>query len=96
MSDSRLERAVRNEEFFRGANRAIVRDADGDEGLLEVLCECASLECTTRVRIAPDEWREAHERDLCFVVALGHVIPKVERVVRRERNYTVVEKFPPD
>jgi hypothetical protein len=94
MSQARRERALRNEEFFRGANRAIARDADDDHALIEFLCECASIECTTRLRIAPDDWRDAHEGDLCFVVAPGHVFPDVERVVRSEPRYDIVEKFP--
>ena len=92
----RRERAIRNEEFFRGANQAIARDADDGDRRIEFLCECARMECATRLRIAPDDWREAHDGHLCFVVADGHAILDVERILRHEDGYTVVEKLPPE
>jgi hypothetical protein len=94
VDEARLKRALRNEEFFRGANQAIARDADDVDRPIEFLCECAGLECATRLRIAPDEWREVHEQELRFVVAPGHVVLDVERVVCDAGDYQVVEKFP--
>lgn len=94
MEEERKRRALRNEEFFRGANRAIARDADDEDEPIEFLCECAHLDCATRLRITPEEWAEAHEEELRFVVARGHVLPDVERVVREADGYQVVEKFP--
>ena len=92
--EARRARATRNEEFFRGANRAIARDAEDEDAPIEFLCECASMECTTRLVIEPEQWHEAHERDACFVVSPGHVYGDVERVVQRKERYEIVEKFP--
>jgi len=94
--DHRRERARRNEEFFRGANQAILREAEPVPAAqpIEFLCECASLTCVDRLRLAPREWRNAHENDRTFVVLPGHEYLDVERIVRREERYTVVEKLP--
>jgi hypothetical protein len=94
--DVRRERARRNEEFFRGANQAILREAEPvpPQEPIEFLCECASLTCAERLRLAPREWRNAHGNDLQFVVRPGHEIPDVEIVIRREEHYSVVEKLP--
>jgi hypothetical protein len=95
VDDVSRERAVRNEEFFRGANQAILREAepDPDQQPIEFLCECSGVQCIARLRLAPLEWREAHTSDRLFVIAPGHEIPEVERVVRREDGYHVVEKL---
>jgi hypothetical protein len=95
--DHRRERALRNEEFFRGANQAILREAEPAPASepIEFLCECASLTCADRLRLAPREWRNAHEDDRTFVVVPGHEVLEVERIVRREERYTIVEKLAP-
>jgi hypothetical protein len=94
MDEARLQRALRNEEFFRGANQAIARDADTDAEPIEFLCECAHLDCVTRLLIPPRDWHAIHQQELHFVVAPGHVLPDVERVVSDAGGYQVVEKLP--
>jgi hypothetical protein len=95
--DARRERALRNEEFFHGANQAILREAEPvpAEQPMEFLCECVRLGCADRVRLAPRDWRAAHEDDRTFVICPGHEVLDVERVVRREDAYAVVRKLEP-
>jgi diguanylate cyclase (GGDEF)-like protein/putative nucleotidyltransferase with HDIG domain len=65
--------------------------ATGD-GRLEIACECADPACTSSVRITADELRAVRAHQRRFVLADGHELPEVERVVSRSPQFIVVEK----
>ncbi len=96
MDGGTRERLVRNEQFFRGANAGVIRDAD-DEGSdhdpIECLCECSRAECVERIRISRAEWGEVHRDPLRFTVACGHEVIEVEQVIGENERYCVVEKL---
>ena len=56
-------------------------------------CECATSTCDRLVSLTVDEYEEVRSVPTHFVVARGHVDPRVEFVVRESSRYQVVEKF---
>jgi hypothetical protein len=60
----------------------------------EYLCECADAECMERITLAREEYEHVRSNPLWFFVALGHVVPDIERVVSENQRFTVVEKGP--
>jgi hypothetical protein len=89
----REERLGLNEALFREVNERI--EALGEQFGLEVLdlvCECASYDCTQRIALTIGDYEELRSNPRRFAVATGHVIPEVERIVEQRRGYDVVEK----
>jgi hypothetical protein len=94
MSDTVRGRAAKNETFFAEANALMVRDAiERGDDRVDVICECAQAGCLDRIPITAHEYIDAHSTLRRFVVAVGHQFENVERVVRFEPDYVVVEKF---
>ena len=102
MGDERTDRMARNEALFRSVNERVkelaerlpqvsVAEPDAVEGYL---CECADIACTERVAMTNEEYEHVRSNSLWFFVALGHVVPEIERVVTENERYTVVEKGP--
>jgi hypothetical protein len=57
-----------------------------------VFCECGLVTCTDRVSMTAEEYEQVRGRSTTFVVAPGHELPDVERVVATNDRYRVVEK----
>lgn len=60
---------------------------------LHFYCECADEKCRNRIVLTPSIYKQLHASAVQFIVQPGHEIPEVERVVRREKEYLVIEKF---
>ena len=90
--DLRARRA-QNEAMSRMANEAIEQAEDGADGpTIEVLCECARLECDRLIEIDPDEYRRVRAHPRWFVVLPGHQSGDLESVVSAGNGYLLVEK----
>jgi hypothetical protein len=87
----RESRLARNEELFRAVNDRIAELSGDYEDRLALVCECATLGCTTLLSISVTEYERVHGREGWFVVVPGHVDPK-EKVVERRDGYDIVEK----
>jgi diguanylate cyclase (GGDEF)-like protein/putative nucleotidyltransferase with HDIG domain len=85
----RLASIHANQGRSRAANR---HPAATSDGRLQLACECADPACTSCVRITPDELRAVRSHQRRFVLADGHQLPEVERVVARSPPFIVVEK----
>jgi hypothetical protein len=88
------EKIARTESLFREVNEAIAKTAESlelDEP--EFVCECADPTCVHRVTAGLDEYERVRAHPTRFLLKHGHELPRVERVVRRTREYAVVEKF---
>jgi hypothetical protein len=88
------EQIAKTEAVFREVNEAIASAADrleADEA--EFVCECADAECAHRITAGLEEYDRVREEPTRFILKPGHEQPRVERVVRREGDYTIVEKF---
>lgn len=91
----RKTRIEENERLFREVNERV---AQMHRGLQigpdpEWVCECGDSTCFEKVRVPLDRYQEIRARDDWFFVVPGHEKPDVERVVRRDDGYLVVEKF---
>lgn len=97
--DARLSTQARNEALIREVNERI-ESVDkqapgwGDDALFDFLCECGQgdrCEVTT-VQLTLDEYEEVRTQDDRFAVYPGHENPDLERVVRRNERYVLVDK----
>ena len=93
---SQEERIAENEAFCRDLNRS--KD-DWLRSGLQVAgfrCECWRIDCSVRIRLSRQEWREVRSRPERFAVAPGHtaidVEPGVEEVVKKYDHFWLVEK----
>jgi hypothetical protein len=85
----RERRLAENETYWRRVNEL----APPDPGVLNAMfCECGRLECDQRVPMTASEYHEARARSTTFVVAPGHQLPEIERVIGATDRYVLVEK----
>jgi hypothetical protein len=89
---SREERLAANEDLFRHVNERIVELTDTWSGELDLVCECASMDCTQRVLLALGEYEQLRQNAHRFAVLPGHEVLDVEDVVEHNDRYLVVEK----
>jgi hypothetical protein len=88
-------RVGRIQALFREVNERVVETTTADRAPepFEVLCECGSDECVEPISIARDDYEAIRRIPTHFLVRHGHVVPDSERVIAREDDYVVVEKF---
>lgn len=85
----RERRLAQNEAFWRRVNEL----DPPDPGVMNtIFCECGKLECAERVPMTASEYAEARARSTTFVVAPGHELLEIERVVATTDRYRLVEK----
>ena len=88
-----LAAAVETEVIFREVNEAIAKTAEGFKAKeAEFLCECADPDCAHRLPASLDEYESVRADGTHFMLAPGHEVPTVERIVRRGDDFHVVEK----
>lgn len=88
----RLLRQIRiqaRQERIRAANEGAMPDRDG---LVHVRCECADDRCEVRLVVGVQELAGVRAHQRRYVVADGHDVADVERVVSRTPRFLVVEK----
>jgi hypothetical protein len=88
------DRIAHNETLFRQVNERIEAGqwpTRRDE-LVAFLCECGSLACNSLVELTLDAYEHVRASATHFVLTPGHEIPAIERVLKREATYVVVEK----
>ncbi len=98
--ESPEERMVKNEALFRDVNermRTIDRGLGvppNEEDRWAFICECVNVNCADRIELTLDEYEQARARSDRFIVVPRHERPDVERVIRRNERFAVVEKHP--
>ena len=95
MNDESERRAGLNEALFREVNEQIrgLDDEVGEEdGTITVICECSDTDCTERIVMRLSEYERVRSDALRYVVARGHELLDVERVVERRDGWEVVRK----
>lgn len=101
-------RQIENEMIFRRANEKIGDDLDEldaaliDDGhpelmrsadlLLYLECECSDENCNARIPIELSVYQTIHENRDAFIIKLRHQVENIEKVIRTEADYSVVEK----
>jgi hypothetical protein len=93
--DSRQQRVAKNEALFRQVNERIeeINDALDGDSESDFLCECGDEDCTQPVTLRLSEYEEVRSNPKHFVIAHGHGVIDVERVIRETDRYAVVEKL---
>ena len=89
-------RAAKNEVVLRDLNERLEAHHKWEgKRFSEWVCECADETCGKPVELSIAEYEKVRADPTRFVVAPGdeHVNRGIERVVRREARYWVVEKF---
>ena len=92
---AREVRAARNQALFRAVNekvRQLNEDVASLTGSFTIACECSDAECLEMIEISPEEYLDVRSEPRHFVVLEGHIIPKIEFVVRETAGWVVVEK----
>ncbi len=105
---SRERRQIENEMIFRRANERIGHDLDElhadfiEEGhpelarntdlLLHLRCECSDENCDARIPIKLSVYQTIHENRNAFIIKLKHQVEAIEKVIKTEDDYSVVEK----
>lgn len=101
-------RMVENEVVFRQYNeRALdgfnklkeIAEEDGqdyvveDDAQLLFNCECSDEDCRQRVTLKPSRYNEIHQHRDRFVIVRGHEVKEIEKVIEKEAEFSIVEKF---
>jgi hypothetical protein len=98
------DKLVENQVVFRKTNKRVsevftkfklLGEQAGDDMDASILffCECSDDKCKHRIEMKQSVYENIHADDNRFIVLPGHNIPKIERIVRSEDGYAVVEKF---
>lgn len=93
---SREDRIAQNESLFRGVNEGIARAAVAHgraDGELPFVCECPALQCGQVLHLTLAQYAVVREHPAHFLVARGHEVEEVEKVIGEHRNYLVVHKM---
>jgi hypothetical protein len=95
--DAREERLANNEVLFREINERIAEVAEPhggsrDDHVYEFLCECSNIGCDLRLPLTLSVYESVRKDPTQFVVALGHELPEIERVISETDTYQVVRK----
>lgn len=94
MSADLTRRIGRNEGLFREVNEAIRRGLwpEDPQRTVAFRCECARLDCNSRVSVTLGEYQEVRAHPRRFLLARGHELPEAETVVEMHPTHVVVEK----
>jgi hypothetical protein len=89
------KRLAMNEALFRETNERLeerVQQSVGNEGQLEIICECGNLDCTERIVLTREEYTTVRSDPVQFAIKPGHAIADVEEVVARTDRFEIVRK----
>lgn len=86
-----IDRPVVAEIRGRQVNEAIERGARGQESAV-FLCECGNFGCSRTIALSLEAYAEVRRSFDRFLIAPGHELSTVDRVVERHEDYCVVVK----
>ena len=92
--DEQRRRAAKNESLCREVNERIAELAPSAI-YPAFVCECPDLGCRAMLPMTLEEYERIRATSNSFVVAAGHEVPAVERVVDATDRYLVVAKRAP-
>jgi hypothetical protein len=93
----RERRIGQNESLFRSVNEQIegINKAFAEmTQTMDVVCECADLECLDRLLITMPAYDRVRSDPTLFVVIPGHELPDVEDIVEQHNGHFVIRKRP--
>jgi hypothetical protein len=92
------DRRAENQALFREINERVNRmrgrtaGSDGSAEFLDFLCECSRQECLEKLRMTVVEYEHVRSEPTDFVVAPGHEVAEIERVLSQNDRFAVVRK----
>ena len=90
----REERIIENEKLFREVNERVAQMQAGFSGPdPEWVCECGDETCFEKISVSIEEYEQIRSHGDWFAIRPGHEKPDVEKVVRQDDGFLVVEKF---
>jgi hypothetical protein len=90
----RQERIIENEKLFREVNDRVA-DLQGNfsDPDPEWVCECGDETCFEKVNVPAEDYQQIRAHGDWFVITPGHEKPDIERIVRQNGEFVVVEKL---
>lgn len=101
-------RQIENEMIFRRFNEKVGDQLDALDAalieedqedlirttdlLLHLKCECSDENCEVRIPIKLSVYQKIHENRDAFIVKPKHQVEEIEKVIKTETGYSVVEK----
>jgi hypothetical protein len=61
--------------------------------IIDFHCECSDIKCKSRVPLTIKQYERIHRSPAHFVLAKGHIEPRVEKVQAVSDEFTVVRKY---
>jgi len=95
LGDELGRRAGINEAIFREVNeqiRSLDDELGAGKGRVAVICECGDADCTERLDVPVSDYERVRDDSDLYVIARGHELPDVERVVERREGWEIVRK----
>jgi hypothetical protein len=90
----REERIIENEKLFREVNERVADMQASFSGPdPEWVCECGDETCFEKVAVPIEDYQQIRSHGDWFVIMPGHEKPDVEKIVREDNGFVVVEKF---
>lgn len=102
-------RMAENEAYFKRVNKNVVKGLNDLKEMaktdkyqhpipeidtpINFYCECSDENCRFRIKIPPKLYEQLHKNSSQFILYPGHRVPKIERVIKAEKDYIVVEKY---
>jgi hypothetical protein len=86
------ERLARNQVLFREVNERLSEVALAGGGPADYLCECSRMDCAATIELARQEYERVRAFSNLFVIAVGHEIPEIERIVEANHRFSLIEK----
>ena len=84
-------KGARNQALCREVNERIESISE-TAGELQLLCECADLDCTETMTMSVAEYERIRGSAVRFPVIPGHQLSEIENVVEENERYAVVQK----
>jgi hypothetical protein len=87
-----LERLARNQALFREVNERINEIRAPAAAFTEYVCECSNPGCTETLAVRAGEYEAVRSHATRFLVARGHELTEVERIVEDSGRFLTVAK----
>jgi hypothetical protein len=86
-------RLAKNETAFRSLNESIEKvAASNGHHRAPFKCECTDPDCNEELELTLSEYESVRRDHSRFLVVLGHEDERVEIIVQRHEDYSIVEK----
>jgi hypothetical protein len=97
MNNFTQQRLKENEVIFRSVNENVAEFVEeqigGEDAILAFYCECSQSQCRERIKLTTKKYKEFHSNEHQFIALAGHETPQIERIIKKQDGYNILEKF---